>query len=158
MCDSSSLRLPWKSGNTDICAESKYITHMFRVSLSLSHSHNWLIADAQDTSEHISARLCPYFSLFDPTRTHRTRASTPCSLVSCESLSRFLWTPRTQASTLVLACVLISLFSTPHGHTGHKRACQCSPMSFMSVTLSLHRQDTQDMSEHTGAHLCLVSY
>src|SRR5882762_8138310 len=60
--------------------------------------------------------VCPYLSLTPTTdllQMHRTRASTPCSLVSCESLSRFLWMPRTQASTNVLTCVLIPLFSTP---------------------------------------------
>src|SRR5882762_847022 len=66
-------------------------------SLSLRHR-----ADAQDTSEHISARpcpVCPYPSPFDAMGTSRTRAS-----------------------TLVLAHVLVSFSSTPRGRTGHERA------------------------------------
>src|SRR5882762_6390512 len=64
------------------------------VSLSLSLRH---CADAQDTSEHISARSCPCLSLFDTARTHRTRASTS-----------------------VLARVLVSLSSALRGRTGHE--------------------------------------
>src|SRR5882762_7545790 len=98
------------------------------VSLSLSLRH---CADAQDTSEHISARSCPCLSLFDTARTHRTRAS-----------------------TLVLARVLVSLSSTPRGRTGHERAHRCS---LVSLSLS-HRlcADAQDTSEHIGAHSCSI--
>src|SRR5882762_5540530 len=89
--------------------------------------------NTEDTSEHISARSCPHLSLFNTARTHRTRVSTSvlacvlyvlipvpsmpwghpgherahqCSLVSCVSLSLYLWIPRTQVSTLVLTGVL----------------------------------------------------
>src|SRR5882762_11176797 len=57
--------------------------------------------DAQNTGEHISARPCPCFSLFDTTWTHRTRAS-----------------------TLVLARVLYvrNPVPSPPGHLGHERA------------------------------------
>src|SRR5882762_5817632 len=78
-------QLPWKSGNTNICAESKHITHMLHVSLScylwtpvscmsltLSLQH---CGDIQDTGEHISACLCPYFSLFNTMWMHRTQVS-----------------------------------------------------------------------------------
>ena len=99
------------------------------VSLFLSLRHR---VDAQDMSEHISARTCPYFFLFDTAGT-----------------------PRTQASTQVLACVFISLSSTLCGHTGHEQAHQCSPMSCMSLFMSLrHHRDTQDTNEHTGACSC----
>src|SRR5882762_7401498 len=74
------------------------------MSLSLSLQHR---ADAQDTSEHISARSCPHLSLFDTARMPRTRASTP-----------------------VLASVLCVL---------------------ISVSL-----DSQNSSEHIGAHWCSV--
>src|SRR5882762_3009533 len=47
------------------------------------------------------------------------------------------WTPTTRASTSVLAHVLISLSSRPCGRTGHKQAHLCSPVSCMSLSLSL---------------------
>src|SRR5882762_10209320 len=176
------------------------------MSLSLSLRHR---ADAQDTSEHISARSCPYLSLFDTARTHRTRASTSvlarvlyvlipvpptpwghrgheralmCSLVSLslslqhcadaqdtsEHIGAHLCpvcpypcpldamgTLRTRASTNVLTRVLISLSLPPRGHTGHERAHRCSPVSCMSLSLSLRRHgDTKDTSEHFCAHSC----
>src|SRR5882762_5121320 len=100
------------------------------MSLSLSLRRH---GDTEDTSEHISARLCPCLSLIGSARTHRTRVSTSvltrvlyvlipvpstpwghpgherahrCSLVSCMSLSLYLWIPRTQVNTLVLTGVL----------------------------------------------------
>ena len=97
-------------------------------SLSLSLRH---CGDIQDTSKHISARSCPYFSLFDTMRTHRTRASTPCSLVSCVSF-------------------LISL-SLDAQNTGEHISARSCPYFFLR-----HLADTQDMSEHTGARSCLV--
>src|SRR5882762_7254831 len=101
------------------------------MSLSLSLRHR---AEAQDTSEHISARSCPCFSLFNTARTHRTRAST---LV----LARVLY-------------VLIPVPSTPWGHRGHERALMCS---LVSSSLSLQaRADAQDTSEHIGARPCPV--
>src|SRR5882762_8010053 len=57
-------------------------------------------------------------------------------------------TPTTRVSTLVLAHALVSLSSTLRGHTGHKRAHLCSPVS-LSLSLQ-HRTDAQDMSEHIG--------
>src|SRR5882724_7126994 len=104
------------------------------VSLFLSLRHR---ADAQDTSEHKCARpcpVCPYSCPFDS-----------------------VGTPRTRASTLVLARVLISLSLTPRGCTGHGRAHWCLPVSRISVSLSLRRHtDVQDTSEHTCARPCLV--
>src|SRR5882762_2510767 len=89
-------------------------------------------ADARDMSEHIGARSCPHLSLFKTVRTHRTRAS-----------------------TLVLARALVSLSSTPRGRTGHERAHLCSPVSCMSLSLSLRRHgDTEDTSEHISARSC----
>src|SRR5882762_2463553 len=82
-----------------------------RVLLSLSLQDH---ADTRDMSEHIGARSCPHLSLFKTVRTHRTRAS-----------------------TLVLARALVSLSSTPRGRTGHERAHRCSPVSCMSLSLSL---------------------
>src|SRR5882762_8503512 len=99
------------------------------VSFSLSLQDH---ADARDTSEHISARSCPSLSLFKTTQTHGTRASTS-----------------------VLARALISLSSTPRGRTGHERAHRCSPVSCMSLSLSLRRHgDIEDTSEHISAHSC----
>src|SRR5882762_3965388 len=92
-------------------------------------------ADAQDTSKHICARPCPVCPY-------------PCPFDA-------MATPRTRASTLVLARVLISLSSTPRRRTGHERAHRCSPMSCMSLSLSLRRHgDTEDTSEHISACLC----
>src|SRR5882762_5242141 len=91
-------------------------------------------ADAQDTSEHISARSCPCFSLFDTARTHRTRASTFV-------LARVLY-------------VLIPVPSTPWRHRGHERALMCSLVS-SSLSLQDH-VDAQDTSEHIGACPCPV--
>src|SRR5882762_6832229 len=63
-------------------------------------------------------------------------------------------TPTTRASTLVLACVLLSLSSRPRGRTGHERAHRCS---LVSSSLSLQdRADAQDTSEHIGARSCPV--
>src|SRR5882762_2938745 len=90
------------------------------MSLSLSLRHR---ADAQDTSEHISARSCPHLSLFDTARTHRTRASTSV-------LARVLY-------------VLIPVPSTPWGHPGHERAHRCSLVSCMSLSLYLRIPRTQ---------------
>ena len=86
-------------------------------------------ADAQDTSKHISARPCPVCPY-------------PCPFDA-------MGTPRTRASTNVLTRVLISLSSRPRGRTGHERAHRCSPVSCMSLSLSLQRHgDTEDTSEH----------
>src|SRR5882762_4598960 len=98
------------------------------LSLSLFLRHH---EDTDDTSEHISARSCPSLSLFKTTRMHGTRASTS-----------------------VLARALVSLSSTPCGHTGHERALMCSLVS-SSLSLQDH-MDTQDTSKHIGAHLCPV--
>ena len=99
------------------------------LSLSLFLRHR---EDTDDASEHISARSCPSLSLFKTTRTHGTRASTS-----------------------VLARVLISLSSRPCGRTGHERAHLCSPVSCMSLSLSLRRHgDTEDTSEHISARSC----
>src|SRR5882762_6166234 len=99
------------------------------LSLSLFLRHR---EDTDDTSEHISARSCPSLSLFKTT-----------------------WTHGTQASTSVLARVLISLSSRPRGRTGHERAHRCSPVSCMSLSLSLRRHgDIEDTSEHISARSC----
>src|SRR5882762_4654933 len=167
------------------------------LSLSLFLRHH---EDTDNTSEHISARLCPSLSLFKTTWTHGTRASTSvlarvllslssrprgrtgherahrCSLVPsslslrhradaqdtsehigarscpvCPYPSPFdaMGTSRTRASTLVLAHVLVSFSLTLCGRTGHERAHRCSPVSCMSLSLSLRRHgDTEDTSEH----------
>src|SRR5882762_3070380 len=94
------------------------------MSLFLSFRHH---ADVQDTSEHW------------------------CSLVSCVSLPCYLWMPRARASTLVLARVLISLFSTPCRCTVHERAPVLARVLCVLTLLSL---DSQSTDEHIGAHLC----
>src|SRR5882762_4252751 len=45
-----------------------------------------------------------------------------CPYLSLTPTTDLLQTPRTRASTFVLACVLIPLFLTPRGCTGHERA------------------------------------
>src|SRR5882762_4817995 len=84
------------------------------MSLSLSLQHH---GDTEDTSEHISARLCPCLSLISSAWTHRTRVSTSV-------LTRVLY-------------VLVPVPSTPWGHPGHKRAHRCSLVFCMSLSLSL---------------------
>src|SRR5882724_1522506 len=101
------------------------------MSLFMSFRH---CRDTQDTSEHTCAHSCPYLTLFDTTRTHRTRAS-----------------------TLVLARALISLSSTPCRHTGHEQAHQCLLMYCVFISpLFQHNADAQDTSKHIGACLCPV--
>src|SRR5882762_7736879 len=112
-------------------------------SLTLSLRH---CGDVQNTGEHRCARSCPYSSLFDTMRTHRTRASTVCSLVSCVSLSQFLWTPMSWTSLTLSLRHRGDIQDTSE----HISARSC-PYFFLR-----HLADTQDMSEHTGARSCLV--
>jgi len=73
-------------------------------------------------------------------------------------------TQKTQVSTSVLAhvfCILIYPSSMSHGHRGHGQAHWCSPMSYISHTVSLflslqHYAGTQDTIEHTGACSCPI--
>ena len=90
------------------------------MSLSLSLRRH---GDTEDTSKHISARLCPCLSLIGSARTHRTRVSTSV-------LTRVLY-------------VLIPVPSTPWGHPGHERAHRCSLVSCMSLSLYLRIPRTQ---------------
>jgi len=143
----TSLTLSLHRWDTQGTSEHTVLTCVLCVLISAS-------LDAQNTGEHISARPCPCFSLFDTTRMHRTRVSTPCSLVSCVSLSRFLWMPRTWASTLVLARVLYVHNPVPHRRdTQDTSEHQHSLVSCVLILLSL---DAQNTGEHISAHPCPV--
>src|SRR5882762_1750135 len=67
-------RLPWKSGNTDICAESKHITQACFVSpISLTSTlTDTLQMHRMRMTTKLCARLCPYIYLFNLAWTHRT--------------------------------------------------------------------------------------
>src|SRR5882762_10611726 len=117
--------------------------HPCPVCLYLSLRH---CGDIQGMSEHISARSCPYSSLFDTMRTHRAQASTVCLLVSCVSLSQFLWMPMSWTSLTLSLQHCGDIQDTSEHISAH-----LCPYFFLR-----HLADTQDMSEHTGARLCLV--
>jgi len=104
-----------------------------------------------------SARSCPCIPSSTPRGRPGHGRAHLCSPMPCVPL--FLsfdsvGTPRTRASTLVLARVLISVSSTLRGRTGHERAYRCSLVSLSRFLR--HCADAQDTSEHIGARLCPV--
>src|SRR5882762_6013599 len=89
--------------------------------------------DAQDTSEHIGAHpcpVCPYLSFQHHGDTEDMSEHISARLCPCPCPFNTMGTPRTRVSTPVLASVLCVL---------------------ISVSL-----DSQNSSEHIGAHWCSV--
>jgi len=100
-----------------------------------------------------SCPVCPYLCIFghlEHKRAHR------CSLVSCVSLSLYIWTPRIRVSTSVLARVLyvtIPLPSMSRGRTEHEQAHQCLLVSCMSLP---HSSRSHGRKEHERAPWCSI--